>query len=384
MFVYLDHNATTPIAEEVLQSMLPYLRDRFGNPSSGHRFGRLARAAVDSARAQVAELVKAHPSQVIFTSGGTEANNWALQGACAQMKPGRIVIGATEHPSVTNLATALQGEGWRVDIMAADKEGRLDLAPILPRRESPMLVSAMMANNETGVIQDVTTIGQAARARGAVLHTDAVQAAGKIDVDFSATLAHLMSISAHKLQGPKGVGALIVDKAVDMRPLLHGGGQEKARRGGTENVAGIVGFGTAAAIAQARLSEFKERMGELRERVETGLRAIGGIEIFAANALRLPNTVCFGVPGVEGETLLLRLDKAGMAVSSGSACASGSKEASPVLKAMGISADLAGSAIRVSLGWSNTAIEVDAFLAAMRKELETLRPRPQYQVRALK
>ena len=374
MPTYLDYNATTPVDKRVVEAMLPYLREHFGNPSSAHRFGRIAQAALEDAREQVAELVKAHPSQVIFTSGGTEANNLAVKGVTARNTPGHIAIGATEHPSVVTAAASLREDGWRVITLAVDGRGRVEMQALSEAlKQAPALVSVMIANNETGVIQNVSAISELVRARSVVMHTDAVQAAGKVPLDFAATGAHLMSLSAHKIYGPKGVGALIVDKAVDLRPQLHGGGHEKDRRAGTENVAGIVGFGAAAALVRERLAEYGLRLSELRKRLESGLRAIGGIEIFSGGVTRLPNTVCFGVSGMDGETLLLNLDKAGMAVSSGSACSSGSTEPSPVLLAMGISPDVARGALRVSLGWDSTASEVDAFVNVLGMEIANIR-----------
>jgi cysteine desulfurase len=231
----------------------------------------------------------------------------------------------------------------------------------------------MWANNETGVIQDIPALAARVRAHGGVMHTDAVQAAGKIEVDFSASGAHLMSLSAHKINGPKGVGALIADKPVELLPLLQGGGQEKGRRSGTENVAGIVGFGAAASLAKAQLDDYGARMRLLRDRLESELQALGDIEFFGAQANRLPNTVCFGTQGVDGETLLLNLDRAGIAVSSGSACASSHREPSPVLQAMGIDPAVALSAIRVSFGAGNTEQDVEAFIAALTAQLHQLR-----------
>jgi cysteine desulfurase len=374
MAIYLDHNATTPLDPRVVEAMMPYLTGHHGNPSSAHRFGRAARAAVDTAREQVAELVQAHPSQVVFTSGGTEANNFAIKGAATDAGSGSIAIGATEHPSVERSAAALKKNGWRISTLAVDRQGRLrENALEQALALSPVLVSVMTANNETGTIQNIAAISQAVRAAGALMHTDAVQAAGKIEVDFVASGVHLMSLSAHKLNGPKGVGALVVDKSVELLPLLHGGGQEKNRRSGTENVAGIVGFGMAASLAKAQLADYGARTGNLRNRLESGLRAIGGIAIFAAEAARLPNTVCFGMPGVDGETLLLNLDLAGFAVSSGSACASGDPEPSPILLAMGVEPMLARSSIRVSLASGNTEEDIDLFIAAFSAQLSQLR-----------
>jgi cysteine desulfurase len=237
----------------------------------------------------------------------------------------------------------------------------------------PVMVSAMWANNETGVLQDIAALSARARAVGALLHTDAVQAAGKIEVDFSVSGAHMMSLSAHKIGGPKGVGALIVDKTVELEPLLHGGGQEKDRRSGTENVAGIVGFGAAASLAKTQLADYGARTALLRDRLESDLRALGGIEIFGVTAMRLPNTACFAAVGIDGETLLLNLDRAGIAVSSGSACASTNREPSPVLQAMGVDEDLALGAIRVSLGSGNAENDIETFVAVLAAQLRQLR-----------
>jgi cysteine desulfurase len=374
MPVYLDHNATTPVDARVLEAMLPYLTEHQGNPSSAHRFGRVARAAIDKAREQVADLVGAQPGQVIFTSGGTEANNLAIKGVTALNEPGRMVVGATEHPSVIEAAASLKKQGWQVSLLPVDGHGRLIEAEVDSMlRLRPALLSVMWANNETGVLQDIAALGARTRVHGVLLHTDAVQAAGKTGVDFSASGAHMMSLSAHKIGGPKGVGALIVDKAVELEPLLHGGGQEKDRRSGTENVVGIVGFGAAASLAKAQLADHGARMKRLRDRLESQLRALGEIEIFGAAAARLPNTVCFGAYGIDGETLLLNLDRGGIAVSSGSACASTNREPSPVLLAMGVDADLALSAIRVSLGSGNTENDIEVFMAALATQLRQLR-----------
>jgi cysteine desulfurase len=232
----------------------------------------------------------------------------------------------------------------------------------------------MAANNETGVVQDIAALAQRARESGALFHSDAVQAVGKLPIDFVQTGAQLMSLSAHKIHGPKGIGALVVDKAVELRPQLHGGGQERGLRSGTENVAGIVGFGAAAVLARKRLATYAVATERLRARLESGLRAIGEIEIFSAGARRLPNTVCFAVRGVDGETLLMQLDRAGMAVSSGSACASGRAEPNPILLAMGIDAELARGSVRVSFGTGNTDSDVDAFVSALASILVRLRP----------
>ncbi len=395
MSVYLDHNATTPLDARVLDAMLPYLREHYGNPTSVHFYGRTARAALDQAREQVAVLVNAHPSQVVFTSGGTEANNYALKGVAAKLSPGRIAISAIEHSSVLGAAQALVAQGWQCDSIAVDEQCCVSLAALSdvlkgdssgvikttpPHREvqvsrkagcreRPRLVSVMMANNETGVIQDIVAISAQVRAAGAIMHTDAVQAAGKTAVDFHASGAHLMSLSAHKLYGPKGVGALIVDKALDLEPLLHGGGHEMERRAGTENVAGIVGFGAAAILVHEEWASRSAHLQTLRDTLEQRLHAMPGIVVFAAQAQRVANTVLIGVPAIEGETLLMELDRHGIAVSSGSACASGDTEPSHVLLAMGVDPDLARRVIRISLGKDNTLADIDRLIAVLSEQI---------------
>lgn len=374
MPVYLDHNATTPVDPRVLQAMEPYLGGVFGNPSSGHGYGRAARAAVDTAREQVAALVKAHPSQVVFCSGGTEANNLAVKGVAARQSPGLLALSAVEHASVRAPAESLAKRGWRVAQLAVDGQGRIDdadLKAILAQR--PPLLAMMMANNETGTLYDIPSIAEAARAAGAVVLTDAVQAAGKVAVDFAASGAHLMSLSSHKLYGPKGAGALIIDKAVDMEPLLVGGGQEKGRRAGTENVAAIVGFGRAAELASAELVQRQEHCQALREHLERRLVAdIPRVVIFAHETERLPNTTFMAVPGIDGETLLMALDQAGFAVSSGSACGTGDVEPSHVLLAMGVEPQLARGAIRISLGRESRREDLDRFVEGLREQLRVL------------
>ncbi|MGE3480811.1 MAG: cysteine desulfurase family protein [Gammaproteobacteria bacterium] len=373
MSVYLDHNATTPIDPAVWQAMQPYLQDAFGNPSSQHAPGRRARAAVERAREQVAGLVNARGARVVFTSGGTEANHLALLGA-APGPDGAIALSAIEHSSVLGPARMLAARGCRVDFMAPDAQGRIPPAA-LDEALAPetRLVSVMAANNETGVIQDIAALAGRARARGALMHTDAVQAAGKIALDFAASGVHLMSLSAHKICGPKGVGALVVHKGVDLEPLLQGGGQEMGLRAGTENVAGIVGFGAAAELAQRTLAARAAQAAALEARLEARLRAIAGIEIFGAAAARLSNTVFFAVAGIDGATLLLRLDQAGFAAASGSACASAQPDPSHVLLAMGVDRERAYGAIRVSFGAGNTPGQVDAFADTLGREIEILR-----------
>lgn len=371
MSVYLDHNATTPVEPEVWEAMQPYLREVFGNPSSHHGPGRRARAAVEQAREQVARLVNAGGAIVVFTSGGTEANNLALKGMAAVASPGAVAVSAIEHSSVLGPARALAARGWRLHLIPADAQGRVTPAALAGTLTAETrLVSVMTANNETGVVQDIAAL--AASAGRAIVHTDAVQAAGKLELDFAGSGIHMMSLSAHKLQGPKGVGALVVHKSLDLEPQLHGGGQEAGLRAGTENVAGIVGFGVAAERALRERAARTARYAELQARLEAQLRTIAGVEIFGAQATRLSNTVFFAVAGLDGATLLLKLDQAGFAASSGSACASAQPEPSHVLLAMGVERERAYGAIRVSLGAGNTAEQIDAFAEALRREIAAL------------
>ena len=345
---------------------MPYLRERHGNPSSIHAPGRTARMALDNAREQVAALVNAHPTQVIFTSGGTEANNLALNYLAAR-EPAMFCVSAIEHPSVLEPAKQWQRKGWKLELAPVDAEGRVDEAAarkIIQRR--PTLMSVMMANNETGVVQPVANLATVAREYGAVVHTDAVQAAAKLALDFNAAGVHLMSLSSHKMYGPKGVGALVVDKALDIPPLLFGGGHEKGWRSGTENVAGIVGFGMAAELARQQLQQRQQHMLALRRYLESALKTINGVTIISEQAERLPNTVLIAIPGIEGETLLMNMDARGLALSSGSACASGDTEPSHVLRAMKLDDELAHSTLRISLGKDSTQGECSALVVAIK------------------
>jgi len=364
--IYFDHNATTPLDGRVLEAMLPYLKSCHGNPSSVHRPGRIARDAVETARAQVAALTGAAPTQVVFTSGGSEANNLAIKGLAWSLKPGRICIGATEHPSVAAPARFLRSQGWECRTLPVDAQGVIEDFALAETAENPPdIVAVMLANNETGVVQDVARIAAVARNSGAWLHCDAVQAAGKTPLSFPQTGAHLMSLSGHKIYGPKGTGALIVDPSVPLTPLIHGGEQEKGLRGGTENVAAIVGFGKAAELAAAELEEHGRRLRRLRDILERGIETLPGTMVFAHAAERLPNTLQFAVAGYDGETLVMLLDRHGIAVSSGSACASGAREPSPVLLAMGVDPALATGAVRISLGKGNTEAEAEELLSSL-------------------
>jgi len=356
--IYLDHNATTPLDERVLEAMLPWLREGFGNPSSPYRLGREARRALERAREQVSALVGAHPSQLIFTSGGSEANSTALAGVLRR-RPGLCLsVSAIEHPSLLDAARAEAGRGHDLTLLPCDDQGVTRIDPLDPIRAAG-LVSLMWANNETGVVQPLAEVAERVHAAGGLLHCDAVQGLGKQPIDFAATGAQLMSLSAHKIGGPKGAGALVVDKAVDLEPLIQGGGQERGRRGGTENLAAIVGFGAAAALAAERLAAAPAE-AQLRDRLEAQLKArIPELVVFGAEAPRLPNTSFFAVPGLEGQTLIMALDRLDIALSSGSACGHHHDAPSHVLAAMGIPAELARCALRISLGPQSTVAEVD-------------------------
>lgn len=373
MHVYLDHNATTPLDERVLAAMLPFLREQYGNASSRHEFGTQARQAVERAREQVAGLVGVRAPQVVFTSGGTESNNAFIKGAAGMLRPSQIVISAIEHPCVAKPAAELARAGWKLRKLATDSDGVVSVDDAGRALGEPTgMVSVMLANNETGVLQNVAAIGERARSAGAWMHSDAVQALGKIAIDFSALNVHAMTLSAHKIYGPKGVGALVLDKRIELKPLLSGGGHEQGLRSGTENVAGIVGFGAACELAASRLRELGPRLAGLRDQFERGLGGLGAT-VFGAGAARIPNTSYFALEGIDGETLVVELDKAGFAVASGAACSSASTEPSATLLAMGVAPEVARGAVRVSVGAANTPAEIDAFLAALAKTAQRLR-----------
>jgi cysteine desulfurase len=371
--VYFDHNATTPVDEKVLEAMLPYLRENFGNASSRHELGTVARRAVDAAREQVAALVNAQPSQVIFVSGGTEGNNLFVKGAAGHLKPTQVAVSAVEHPCVAKPAQELARQGWKLRKLAATRSGQMDLADVDAALKEPTgIVSTMLVNNETGVVLDVPAVAERARAAKAWMHTDAVQALGKIPVDFRALGVHAMTISAHKIYGPKGAGALVIDKRLLLRPIIHGGGHEQGLRSGTENVAAIVGFGAASMLAAGRIEQLSQRLETMRARLERGLREMGAV-IFGEDAPRVSNTSYFALKGIMGETLVIELDKAGYAVAPGAACSSANPEPSATLLAMGVDPELARGAVRFSLGAGNTVEQVDGFLRTLKAVVTRLR-----------
>ena len=363
--VYFDHNETTPVDERVLAAMLPYLRGQFGNASSRHEFGTQARKAVNGAREQVAALVKVQPVQVIFVSGGTEANNLFIKGAASYLKPTQVAVSAIEHPCVARPAQELTRQGWQLRKLAVTRDGQVDSADVDKALAQPTgIASVMLASNETGVIQDVAAVAERARAARAWMHTDAVQALGKIPIDFGALNVHAMTLSAHKIYGPKGGGALIVDKRLELRPIISGGGHEQGLRSGTENVPAIVGFGAACDLAASRMRELAPRLAGMRARLEQGLHDLG-VVIFGEHAPRIPNTSYFAFKGIDGEALVIEVDKLGFAVAAGAACSSTSTEPSATLIAMGVTRELARGAVRFSLGAANTMQQVEEFLRTL-------------------
>lgn len=371
--VYLDHNATTPLDPEVREAMMPYLDARFGNASSRHEYGRQARQAIELAREQVASAVGAHKTEVVFTSGGSEANNLFIKGVAATSKAGAVVISRLEHPCVREPARQLRRAGWTVETLGVSKDGVVrasDVEQVMSVK--PRMMSVMMANNETGVVQPVAELADAARSAGAWMHTDAVQALGKLPVDFRALGVNAMTVSSHKIYGPLGAGALIVDKRVDLAPLIAGGGQERGLRSGTENVAAIVGFGKACELAVGRREAEMKRQTKMRDTLD-GLLVELGATVFGAGAERLAGTSFFAFAGIDGETLVGKLDRAGFACASGSACSSADPEPSRTLIAMGVEAELARNAVRVSLGQGTNADDVARFCDVLKEQVRMLR-----------
>lgn len=377
MSIYFDHNATTPVAQEAAAAMIAVLGDCYGNPSSAHAIGQAAKDVLSCARGEIAQLVGAGPAEIVFTSGATESNNLAVLGALA-MQPERrhLVMSAVEHPSLISLSKQLEDRGIDLGWIPVDRSGRIDPAKVASvLRPDTALVSVMWANNETGVISPVAEIAALVRAAGVPFHCDATQAAGRLPIDFAASGIDLMSVSAHKLHGPKGVGALVVRRGIRL-PALISGRQERGRRGGTENVPGIAGFGAAARVAAARLAVDANRMNALRAGLESELlQRFAEAAINGADANRLPNTTNVRFAKLDAETVLNRLDRAGICASSGSACTAGRVEPSHVLLAMGQSREHASAAVRFSLGRATTPSHIDRLLAALTEILRPARER---------
>ena len=368
MPVYLDHNATTPLHEDVAEAMLPYMGGMYGNPSSVHRYGRLSRDALEQARTQVARLVGAEPNEIVFTSGGTEANNLAIKGVLSNQPAAHFAISAIEHASIIEPAQSMAQQHWELDIIPVNTQGQIEAGMLQACLQSnTRLVSVMSANNETGALQDIKSLLAVSRANNAqtLFHSDACQLVGKQAVNFSELGLDLMSLSSHKIYGPQGAGALVVKRSVDLLPQLTGGGQEKQLRSGTENLLAVVGFGRAAELAEEKLVKRQLAAQNLQLQLIEQLQAIRGIQIFSQSVERISNTVQFSLQGIDGEALLMALDRKGFAVSSGSACDSSKTRPSHVLMAMSVNEQTARGAIRVSFGEQNTEDDVSRFIEAL-------------------
>jgi cysteine desulfurase len=375
---YLDYAATTPVLDEVLEAMLPYLREDFGNPSSVYRAGRESKKGIEEAREHVAAAIGALPSEVIFTGGGTEADNLATKGVAFRQKDrgNHIVVSSIEHHAVLHSAEWLMRNGFRVTFLPVEGDGVIDLGALEQAvGADTILVSIMLANNEIGTIQPVAEAVGIVRGRSrALVHTDAVQGLGKIPVDLESLGVDLASFSAHKIGGPKGVGAVHLRRKTPLEAIIHGGGQERDLRSGTPNVAGIVGFGVAAKVAVKEMEQEADRLRALRDRLQEGmLERIDRVRVNGARAPRLPGTLNVCIEGVEGESLLLMLDAADVAASSGSACTSGSLDPSHVLLALGIPPEVAVGSLRLSLGRATTPRDVDHVLQVLPSIVERLR-----------
>jgi len=378
MRVYFDYNATTPLAPDVADTVARVSREVFGNASSIHHFGQQAKATMDDARSAVARLLSADPSEIVFTSGGTEADNLAIRGAAEAVEPtGRrhLIASGIEHEAVLNTLRALARRGWRTTLLDVDQTGIVSpdrLRDAIDRDTA--LVSVMHANNEIGTIQPIAALAAIAHEHGALMHTDAVQSAGKIPVDVRALGVDLLSLSAHKFNGPKGAGALWIKRGTRMQPTVTGGKHERNRRAGTENVAAIAGLGVAAALASGKMAAEAARVSALRDRLEAGiLREVPGTQVNGALDSRVPNTTNISFERVEAESLLIALDLEGIAVSTGSACSSGTLEPSHVLKAMGLSPHRTQNSLRFSLGMFSTQEEVDRVIEVLPRLVEKLR-----------
>jgi cysteine desulfurase len=378
MRIYLDHNATTPVDAAVADAIGRTLRETYGNPSSVHHFGQRAKALLDDARSEVAAVVGGDPSEIVFTSGGTEADNFALRGVAEALEhTGRRHLVATgiEHEAILNTLKALSRRGWTTTLLPVDASGIVTADALRETiTDGTALVSVMLANNEVGTIQPVEAVAALAHERGALVHTDAVQAVGKLPIDVKALGVDLLSLSAHKFNGPKGAGALWIRRGARLTSFMTGGRHERNRRAGTENVPGIVGLGVAARLARAKLADTPERLRALRDRLEEGvLRLVPGTARNGAAEPRVANTTNISFDGVEAESLLIALDLEGIAVSTGSACSSGTLEPSHVLRAMGLPPHRTQNSIRFSLGAGNTETEVDVVLERLPGVVARLR-----------
>ncbi|MBM7868098.1 cysteine desulfurase NifS [Heliobacterium gestii] len=374
--VYLDHGATTPVHPAVVEAMVDCMQNHFGNPSSVHSFGREGKKLLEEARANVASLIGARPEEIIFTSGGTEADNLTIFGVARALrkKGNHVITSAVEHHAVLDACQALTKEGFELTVLPVDEYGMVRVEDVKAAlKPETILVTIMHANNEVGTINPIKEIAQLVKAHGAVMHTDAVQTVGKIPVDVNDLGVDLMSLSSHKIYGPKGVGALYIRKGTKLSPVTHGGGQERKRRPGTENLPGIVGFGKAAEIMARELPEEMGHMGRLRQRLIEGLLTIPDVKLNGHPTERIPINVNVSIRYVEGESLLLMLDMKGIAGSSGSACTSGSLDPSHVLLAMGLSHEVAHGSLRLTLGRDNTEEDIEYVLDVLPQIVERLR-----------
>ncbi|HEX3619568.1 MAG TPA: aminotransferase class V-fold PLP-dependent enzyme [Candidatus Udaeobacter sp.] len=382
-FIYLDNNATTPLDPAVIEEMMPFLTKCYGNPSSGYTFAAKSRKAVDLARERLAALLGCEPPEIVFTSGGTESNNavihsalqFAPLGKFATGRGGHVITSTVEHSAVLRPCQDLEKRGSAVTFLGVHQDGNLDLAKFEAAiRPETALVSTMWANNETGVLFPVEKIAEICRRKGVLFHTDAVQAVGKIPMRLRDTAINLLSLSAHKLHGPKGIGALYVNRQTRFSPLIAGGGQENGRRGGTENVAGIVGLGKAAELASKYLAEENCNILSIRDRFEKSvLEAVSGVSVNGTGASRIPNTSSLSFEGIESSSALILLDRHGICCSAGSACRTGSQEASHVLRAMNPNSDGARRSLRFSFSRFNTDAEIDRAIEIVPKVIEKLR-----------
>ena len=374
MKVYLDHAATTPVAKEVLDAMIEFFDEKFGNASSLHLYGREAREALEKSREEVAELINADADEIIFTGSGTESDNLAIKGIAFAHGKGHIITSKIEHPAVLETCRYLEKKGYEVTYLSVDKYGLVNPEDVEGAiKDDTILISIMHANNEIGTIEPIEEIGKIAKKHGIIFHTDAVQSVGKIKVDVKKIDVDLLSMSSHKIHGPKGVGALYVKHGVKLEPILHGGGHEHGLRSSTENVAGIVGFAKACEIARKRLHEDAEKMKKLRDKIIEETLKIEESYLTGHPTKRLPNNASFYFRGIEGESLVLMLDAKGIATSTGSACSSKKLQPSHVLLAIGIKPEDAHGSLRVTLGRDNSEEEIDYFLEVLPKVVEELR-----------
>ena len=373
--IYLDHAASTPIHEEVLQEMLPYLKEQFGNPSSIHRHGRLAHKAIEKARKQVANLINADPSEIFFTSGGTESNNTAIYGIMKQFPKSQLITSAIEHDAILEPCKKLQNQGYDVMYIPVDKYGFVSTSNLENSiSEKTKLVSIMFGNNEIGTIQPILDFVRICHSKNTIFHTDAVQAIGKIPIDVKELDVDLLSISSHKINGPKGIGALYVKKDISFEPLIFGGGQENGLRSGTENVASIVGFGKACEIATNEMTENVSKLKKLRDSLISQVKdQISSVTLNGHIEKRLPNNIHFTFLGINGEDLIIKLDENNIAASTGSACSVRTQKASHVLKAMGFSHEQITGSLRLTVGITNTQEEIDQTVKILKDVVKELR-----------